>query len=71
MGNTFVISAYKLARGYSADNLAIMLTECRRKRYRQLVQSISFFPYFLSWVIVYGIMMALLSQSAVCSTAGL
>jgi putative aldouronate transport system permease protein len=65
MGNTFVISAYKLAAGiFPPIILAIMLTECRRKRYRQLVQSISFFPYFLSWVIVYGIMMALLSQSS-------
>lgn len=65
MRNTFSISFYKLVAGvFPPIILAVLLTECRGLRYRRFVQSVSFFPYFLSWVIIYGIMMALLSQSS-------
>ena len=64
MKNTFSISFYMLIFSiFPPIILAILLTECRGQRYRRFVQSVSFFPYFLSWVIIYGIMMALLSQN--------
>ena len=62
--NTFIISIYKVIAGvFPPIILAILLTECRGRKFRTFVQSVSFFPYFLSWVIIFGIMMALFSQT--------
>lgn len=41
--------------------LAIVLYESRRNTLRKLVQNLSYLPHFLSWVIMYGILLALLS----------
>jgi putative aldouronate transport system permease protein len=63
--NTFLISFYKLVAGiFPPIVLAILLAECKGKRFKGFVQSVSFIPYFLSWVVVYGIMIALLSQTS-------
>ena len=49
MRNTFSISFYQLIAGVLPPiALAILLTECHGSRYRRFVQSVSFFPYFLS-----------------------
>ncbi len=41
--------------------LAVVLYESRRNTLRKLVQNLSYLPHFLSWVIMYGILLALLS----------
>jgi putative aldouronate transport system permease protein len=64
MSNTLLISLYKLAAGIIPPVLlAVLITECRKKTLREFVQSVTFIPHFLSWIIMYGIMIALLSQT--------
>ncbi len=41
--------------------LAIAIYECTRPRLRKVVQTLAYLPHFLSWVIMYGILLALLS----------
>jgi putative aldouronate transport system permease protein len=41
--------------------LAIALYECARPKLAKVVQTLAYFPHFLSWVIMYGILLALLA----------
>lgn len=60
--NTVLISLYKLAFGFSAPiALALMLNEIGSRWFKRTVQTITYLPHFLSWVIVYGLMVALLA----------
>ena len=43
--------------------LAIVISELQGKYYKKITQSVIFFPYFISWVIVAGILTAFFSQS--------
>jgi len=43
--------------------LAIMIYECTHKALRKVVQTLSYLPHFLSWVIMYGVLLSLLSPS--------
>jgi len=43
--------------------LAITIYECTHKVLRKVVQTLSYLPHFLSWVIMYGILLSLLSPS--------
>lgn len=63
--NTILISVYKLIFGIGPPILmAILLNECRVRWFRSLIQTLTYMPHFLSWVIIYGILIALLSQSS-------
>jgi putative aldouronate transport system permease protein len=63
--NTFLISFYKLVFGMIPDIvLAILLNECRISWYKRLVQTLSYMPHFLSWVIIYGIVTAFVSPTS-------
>lgn len=65
LGNTFLISFYKLAFGiFPPIILALLLNECRVIWYKNLIQTLTYMPYFLSWVIIYGILIAFLSESS-------
>ncbi|MEK8129121.1 ABC transporter permease subunit [Paenibacillus filicis] len=62
MGNTIIISLYKLLFGFSAPVvLALLLNEVSAQGFKRVVQTITYLPHFLSWVIVYGLMVALLA----------
>ncbi|MEK8130767.1 ABC transporter permease subunit [Paenibacillus filicis] len=62
MRNTIVISLLKLGIGFPAPILlAIMLGEVRNMLFKRVVQTVSYLPYFLSWVIVANFAIALLS----------
>jgi len=62
IGNTVIISLYKLLFGFTAPiALALLLNEVSVKWFKQTVQTLSYLPHFLSWVIVYGLMVALLA----------
>jgi len=41
--------------------IAILLKECVTKKGAKVVQSVSFFPYFISWVITYSLVLSLFS----------
>ena len=43
--------------------LALMLNELRGQKYKRVVQSLSYLPHFISWVILTGIFMVILSPT--------
>lgn len=62
MGNTLIISMYKLLFGFPAPILfALLLNELRGKRFKKTVQTISYIPHFISWVIVAAMLSSLLT----------
>lgn len=63
--NTFLIGLYKmLACLLPPLVFAILLSECRFGRFKNVVQTLSYMPHFLSWVIVYAILLAFLSETS-------
>ncbi|URN96356.1 MAG: ABC transporter permease subunit [Candidatus Pristimantibacillus lignocellulolyticus] len=62
MRNTIVISLLKFFIGFPAPIiLALMLNEIRHMMFKRVVQTITYLPHFLSWVIVAGLAGSLLS----------
>lgn len=62
--NTITIAALKFAFGFPAPIiLALMLNELRAQKYKRVVQSLSYLPHFISWVILTGIFMVILSPT--------
>ncbi|MFS0724834.1 ABC transporter permease [Paenibacillus sp. 1P07SE] len=62
MRNTLVISLLKLIVGFPAPIiLALMLNEVKHRAFKRLIQTISYLPHFLSWVIVSGFVISMLS----------
>lgn len=62
--NTIIISLYKFIFGFPAPIIfAILLNELRNLIFKRVVQTISYFPYFVSWVILAGIFTQFLSPS--------
>lgn len=62
MRNTLLISAKKLLLGFPAAILfALLLNELRSRRFKSLVQTVSYMPHFLSAVVVSGLVITLLS----------
>lgn len=60
--NTVIISLLKLILGMPmAVILALCIYETAFKRLARFVQTISYLPHFLSWVIMYGILLVMLS----------
>ncbi|MFF2887192.1 ABC transporter permease [Paenibacillus sp. NPDC057967] len=55
MRNTFVISLLKLAIGFPAPIiLALMLNEIGGVLFKRFVQTITYIPHFISWVVISG-----------------
>lgn len=62
MRNTIVISFLKFFIGFPAPIiLALMLNEVRNMAFKRFVQTVSYLPNFISWVIVSGLVISLLS----------
>lgn len=60
--NTLVISMLKLVFSFIAPVfLAILLNEMRNKTFRRIVQTVSYLPNFISWVLVYTLATAFLN----------
>ncbi|MGO4181657.1 sugar ABC transporter permease, partial [Paenibacillus sp. TAF43_2] len=60
--NTIAISFLKLLISFPAPIiLALMLNEIRNMAFKRIIQTVSYLPYFLSWVIVSGFVVSLLS----------
>jgi len=63
--NTVIFSAAKLVLGLPlAIILALAIHESQFLRFRSLVQTVTYLPHFLSWVIMLGLLMGLLSPSS-------
>lgn len=62
--NTLVIAVSKIVVGtLVAIGVALLLNECRNKAVKRSVQTMIYFPYFISWIILGGIMTDILSPS--------
>ncbi len=62
--NTVTISLLRLLCGFPAPILlAVLLNELRCQRYKKIVQTVSYLPHFLSWVVLAGIFIQFLSPS--------
>jgi len=62
MRNTIVISFLKLFIGFPAPIiLALMLNEVGKLYFKRFIQTISYLPHFMSWVIVSGMVTSMLS----------
>ncbi|MEF2245674.1 ABC transporter permease [Paenibacillus sp. IITD108] len=62
--NTLIISTYKLIFGFPAPIiLALLLNEVRKLFFKRVVQTISYMPHFLSWVVIAGLFTQFLSPS--------
>lgn len=63
--NTLQISLYRLFWGFPMPIIfALMLNEVKKRRFKNIVQTITYMPHFLSWVIVSGLAVMLLSPSS-------
>ncbi|MDR0322512.1 MAG: ABC transporter permease subunit [Treponema sp.] len=60
--NTLAMSFINMALGYfSAIFFALMLNELKNIGYKRVVQTISYLPHFLSWIIVTGLVASMLA----------
>lgn len=61
--NTIIISAMKIGFFFPLPIiLAFMFNEIRSSGYRKVIQSVIYLPHFLSWVVIAGIFISLLSS---------
>jgi putative aldouronate transport system permease protein len=62
--NTLASSVLTLFFGFFTPILlAVLLNECRNLMFKKFVQTISYLPYFVSWVIASNIIVSMLSSS--------
>ncbi|WP_240548349.1 ABC transporter permease [Paenibacillus lignilyticus] len=63
--NTIKISTYKLIFGFPVPIIfALLLNELRMVKFKKAVQTISYLPHFVSWVILGGLFLQLLSPTS-------
>lgn len=64
LGNNIIISFAKLIVGFPAPIImALMIDSVKRRGFKKLVQTSVILPNFISWVVVYGLLYAILSPS--------
>lgn len=69
--NTLSIAIWKIAGNLvTAIIFALLLNEIRTKWFKRTVQTITYLPYFLSWVILSGILIKFLSPGSTASSMG-
>ena len=62
MRNTLLISLMRIVFGFPAPIiLAMLINEVANLRLRRVIQSISYLPHFMSWVVLAGIIVEILS----------
>ena len=62
--NTIFLNLKDLIFGFPVPIMfALMLNELRLKRFKKAVQTITYMPHFLSWVIIYGLALQLFAPS--------
>ncbi|HOJ11307.1 MAG TPA: ABC transporter permease subunit [Clostridiales bacterium] len=64
MRNTVVINFYKIIFGFPMPIIfALSLNELIRVKIKKLIQTLSYLPYFISWVVAAGIFIQILSPT--------
>lgn len=60
--NTLYISFVKLLVGFPAPIIfALLLNEVTSEKFKKFVQSVSYLPYFISWVVMWGLLYSILN----------
>ncbi|SHE13346.1 sn-glycerol-3-phosphate transport system permease protein ugpA [Chlamydia abortus] len=60
--NTIIISLYKLIFGFPVPIMfALLLSEVSSLKFKKVVQTVSYLPHFISWVVLAGIFFTLFS----------
>ena len=63
--NTVLISVYKIIFGLPpAVIMALLINEVRLRVFKNSVQTITYLPHFLSWIVIYGVLQVVLSPSS-------
>jgi len=63
--NTLVMSLINTSLGFiTAIGLALLLNEVKKILFKRIIQTISYLPHFLSWVIVTGLVSAMLTTDS-------
>lgn len=66
MWNTLGLNILQLLINFPAPIIfAVLLSEIQSKKFRKVIQTITYFPYFLSWVVFGGIILILLENNGV------
>jgi len=66
LGNTLIISLLKLVIGFFPPILfALLLNEIQTKWFKKLTQTASYLPYFISWIVMAGIIKEMFSANGV------
>lgn len=64
--NTIIIAFWKIVLGLVVPILfALLLNEVRSRKFTKVVQTIVYLPYFMSWVILSGILVDILSGNGI------
>jgi putative aldouronate transport system permease protein len=62
--NTLIISTYKLIFVFPAPILlALLLNEVRNQRFKKTIQTLTYLPHFISWVVIGGLIQTVLSPT--------
>ena len=70
--NTFILGIYQLIFTFPVPIiLAVSLNECRSRHIKKFVQLITYAPYFISTVVLVGILMQVTDMELVLSTVSL
>lgn len=70
--NTIIINIYHLIFGFSFNVfLALMLNELKLRKYKSVMQTCVYLPYFLSWVIFSGLVQVFLESPGTADSGGL
>ncbi|MFE5317714.1 ABC transporter permease [Paenibacillus sp. NPDC056579] len=63
--NTLLISFYRIVFNMLPDLIfALLLNEIRVRWFKRVIQTVTYGPYFLSWIIVYGLVFAFLAPES-------
>ncbi len=68
MKNTFAMSLLGIATSFLPVLFAVFLNEVKCKWFKNLVQTLTTLPNFISWVLVYSVAFSLFSNSGVVNT---
>ncbi len=70
MINTIGISFFKLLVGFPIPIIfALLLNEIKQSKFKKFIQTVTYLPHFLSWIIVAGIMLIWLADSGLLTKA--
>lgn len=70
--NTLIIAVYKIIAGLIVPvTFALLLNELRFKKFKRIAQTVTYLPYFMSWVILAGIFIKFLSPGSAAVPPGL